>query len=719
MITERIKDLKEKSERRGKEGKKAHFSKDYHNSALTLFKELPLWEKTARSMAYAIANQDVYAYDDDRLGGRTYYGDEETDYTPCPDLDYVTESFAIFKERYPDADEMYENQLIFPMVFGHITWRYDYILSLGLDAFKQKYIDAQNSAKDEKAYQFYSGVIILLEAMQEFNDKHIACYEEMGNKHLAELMRKVPRKPCESFEEAVQAYFMQHIVVMSENPYGGNSPGRLDYFLWPYLKRDLEKGIITLEEAKELIDELFLRIDERIFNIDTWGEMILVGGTNPDGTSAVNPLTYIMIESVMDLDRIHPSVYIRVPEDDDERLLGVCTSYMLHGNNRAQILNDKSIINALVQNGVPYEDAVHYVCGGCMEIGIQGKNSDLLYVGWHNIPKMLELMITGGICLKSGEKISSFKATGGLVSYSDFDEFYNDFLAEAKRIIEIYAEEQDIFSEIVEKKRPAYLVSSMIGDCFERGRAMHSGGARYHDYGITPLGLPNVADGLFAVKKAIFDEKICTKEQFVDALKSDFKGYEHLQARLKAYPKYGMDNKDADLMMQKAASDFSDLYLSCTNRHGGRVKPTILTFIYAPEAASMLGATADGRNAFSMVAQGVTPQSCAMNKGISAAINSCGKLPFEKFMGGASTMWDFDSEWINEPLLRAVLKTAIDKNIQIFQGNTTSVDELIKAKKTPENYEHLMVRVGGYSARFTRLSTELQDEIISRYRHRG
>ena len=133
----------------------------------------------------------------------------------------------------------------------------------------------------------------------------------------------------------------------------------------------------------------------------------------------------------------------------------------------------------------------------------------------------------------------------------------------------------------------------------------------------------------------------------------------------------------------------------------------------------MLGATADGRNAFSMVAQGVTPQSCAMNKGISAAINSCGKLPFEKFMGGASTMWDFDSEWINEPLLRAVLKTAIDKNIQIFQGNTTSVDELIKAKKTPENYEHLMVRVGGYSARFTRLSTELQDEIISRYRHRG
>jgi formate C-acetyltransferase len=196
-------------------------------------------------------------------------------------------------------------------------------------------------------------------------------------------------------------------------------------------------------------------------------------------------------------------------------------------------------------------------------------------------------------------------------------------------------------------------------------------------------------------------------------------GFEKLQSKLKNMSKYGMDDESSDMMMQKVASDFSDIYLGCTNRHKGRVKPTILTFIYAPEAASTLGATPDGRPAGSMVAHGVTPQSCAMTKGISAAINSCGKLPFEKFMGGASTMWDFDSEWVNEPIIKAVLKTALDKNIQIFQGNTTSVEDLIKAKQTPENYEHLMVRVGGYSARFTKLASELQDEIISRHRHNG
>ncbi len=719
MITKRIKDLQIDSKQRGKKGQKTHFFKDYHTAGLTTYKNCPLWEKTARSMAYAVVNQDVWAFKEDKIGGRTYYGNDDNDYVVCEDLDYVTESFDIFKSKYPNADEMYENQLIFPMTFGHITWRYDYILSLGIDGFKQKYINALENAKDEKAREFYNGVIIMLEAMQTYNDKHIAYYENLGNIRLAEIMKKVPKNPCETFEEAIQAYFMQHIVVMSENPYGGNGPGRLDYFLWPYLKADLKKGIITLEQAKELIDELFLRLDERIFNIDTWSESIVVGGTNPDGTSAVNPLTYIMIESIMDLNIIHPSVYVRIPNNAEEKLLDIASKYLLSGNNRAQILNDESIINALVENGIPYQDAVHYICGGCMEIGVQGKNSDLLYVGWQNIPKMLELMITGGICLKSGKRIKSFKAVKGLNAYSTFEDFYKDFIQEANRLTKIYMLEQDIFSQVVERKRPSYLISSMVDDCLSRGRNMHEGGARYHEYGATPLALANVADGLFAIKKAVFEDKVCTANELIEALKCDFKGYEKLQYKLKNISKYGMDEKEPDEMMTRVSLDFSNNYLNCKIRHNGKAKPTILTFIYAPHAASILGATPDGRNANSLVAHGVTPQSCGMKNGITAAINSCGKLPFNKFCGGASTMWDFDSEWVSESILKAVLKTFIEKNGQIFQGNTTSVKELIKAKENPEKYEHLMVRVGGYSARFTKLSSELQDEIIGRYRHNG
>jgi formate C-acetyltransferase len=257
----------------------------------------------------------------------------------------------------------------------------------------------------------------------------------------------------------------------------------------------------------------------------------------------------------------------------------------------------------------------------------------------------------------------------------------------------------------------------MIDNCFEAGRNMHAGGAKYHDYGATPLALPNVADELYAIKTAVFDKKICTATELIDALKANFTGYERLQAKLRNLPKYGTDNEDADAMARRVMSDFADMYASYTNRLGGRGKAVILTFIWSPSAASILGATPDGRPAGLGVAQGVTPQSCAMTEGISAAVNSCGRMPFEKFSGGASTMWDFDQSFATPEVVKATIKTFIEKGGQIFQGNTTPLEDLLKAKENPEMYQHLIVRVGGYSARFVNLDPRLQDDIINRIRH--
>ena len=717
MITERISKLQELSKIRGKvPAVRPHFWRDYHGAALGMFKDLPHDEKLVRSMSYAIENQPIYAYEGDRIGGRIYYDRELPIEEYCPELDFKTEAHKRFIEEFSDGEEMLECQLITRNCPGHICWFYDRILRYGVEGYRQKFVDALENAKDEKAETFYRGVIIMLDTLLAFNDKHIEEYEKLGNTELAEIMKKVPRKPAETFREAVQAYFMQHIVVMRENAHGGNGPGRLDYHLWPYLFRDLERGIETLDSAKELIDELFLRIDERIHNKDTWVETIVVGGTHSNGESAVNPLTYIMIQSVMDLNITHPAVYIRLPENPPEELVSTAAKFMLSGNNRAQILYDKTVIDALLKSGVEYRDAVEYDCGGCMEIGLQGMSSDFLWVGWQNIPKMLELMITGGICLVSGKQYSLFKF-GGLVSYNCFEDFYRDFIKEAGRITNAYLREQDIYSEVSERNRPTYLMSSMLDDCLARGRNMHAGGARYHDYGASQLGMPNAADGLFAIKKAVFDDKICTAEELVSALKADFKGYDVLKARLKSIPKYGMDNDEADELAVRLMSDFSDMYLNYRTRFGGKGKPVILTFVFSPEAAKVLGATADGRNAHQNVAHGVTPYSASMKNGLTAAVNSCGKLHFDKFSGGASTMWDFDASFASEELIKAVLKSFFEMGGQIFQGNTTPVEELLKAKKNPESYEHLVVRVGGYSARFVHLSEAIQNEIINRMRH--
>ncbi len=717
MPSSRIAELEKQCALRGQNAVPSHFQKDYHASALTLFKDCPQWEKTARAMAYAIVNQDVEVLPGDTIGGRVSHIHELPPDEIDPDLDYRTEARAEFVKLYPEAEELWANQLIGGSAVGHITWFFDRILSLGVTGLRARFEEALTHAKDEEAEQFYKGVLILLDALMEFNDKHIEACRAAGNPELAERMAKVPRYPSKTFREAVQAFFMQHIIVMKENPFGGNGPGRLDYYLWPYLERDLAAGRCTLEEAREIIDELFLRIDERLYGRDGWVEAIVVGGTHPNGCSAVNPLTYIMVESIIDLDITHPSVYVRLPENPPGELITLCARYMTAGRNRAQILYDPAVIGALVERGTPPRDAVEYACGGCMEVGVQGMTSDYLYIGYHNPMKMLELMITGGVCLKTGEAVGAFRARKSLAGYDNFESFYADFIKEADRLTKIYLHEQDVYSERAQKARPSYLISSMIDDCLERGRNMHAGGARYHDYGGTHLALPNVADGLYAIKRAVFEDKICTAEELIAALKANFEGYARLQAKLRAIPKYGTDHAGADAMARRVASDFSDMYLTYRTRWGGKGKPVILTFVYAPLAAAILGATADGGNAGRLIAHGVTPQSGSMTEGITAAINSVGCMPFEKFAGGASTMWDFDSSWATVPIIEAIIRTFIEKGGQIFQGNTTPLEELLEAQKHPEDHKQLIVRVGGYSARFVTLSKELQSDIIGRMRH--
>ena len=206
MITERIAKLEQLSAARGKSGIPSHFMKDYHQSAQTLFSNCPLWEKLAKAMAYAIENQDVYVHEDDRIGGRVYHETELPVETPDPDLDYRTEADKAFLAEFPEGDELRQNQLVGGSAVGHITWFFDRILSLGVSGLRARYEEALRYAKDEEATQFYQGVLILLDSMLAFNDKHIEAYEKLGNFELAERMKKVPRYPAETFREAVQAF---------------------------------------------------------------------------------------------------------------------------------------------------------------------------------------------------------------------------------------------------------------------------------------------------------------------------------------------------------------------------------------------------------------------------------------------------------------------------------------------------------------------------------
>lgn len=612
---------------------------------------------------------------------------------------------------------------------GHIGWHWDWIVKDGVEGLFHR-LDAAEHQVDAEGREFLDGMRIVLQALLDWAARHA---DELENRlsripeieraewlKKIEICRRVPRHGARSFREALQSFHLSYLATIFENPHGGNGPGRLDYHLWPYLEKDLAEGVETLESARELIDELFIRFHERLgHTVDGWVETIVVGGSHPDGRSAVNPLSKIMIESIGTLKISHPSVYVRVPENAPDDWYDVAARDVRDGGNRSQVLSDRAVVAAMTHRGdIPVEDARMYMCGGCMEISPHGMNGDLLFAGFFNTAKVLELVVNGGRCLNAGRKmLAHWNRT--LADFATFEELYAAFEPELRRALRLTFRSMDIASEECARNRPRFLVSSQVDDCIQRGRGINNGGARYEDYGSTPLGIPNLGDSLYAIQRAVFEEKFVSGAELLAALQRNFSEFEALRARLRALPKFGQGHAEADAMTNRVLRSVCDAYDAYRNRFGRRIKPMIMTFMMAPIAGRALGATPDGRLAGTPITQGLTPQSMAMEKGLTTAIASANSLDLHRFAGGASSMWDLDAEYATHANLKSILKTFLGTGGQMYQGNTTDVRTLEKARQAPDHYPHLLVRVGGYSGRFTTLSPELQDEIIARKRHRG
>ncbi len=686
--------------------------------------DLPLRERQARAMVYAIEHLPVYLFPEEHLVGMVYHlGGETVDECPFTWLPTARERV---KRALPQDEELVAlGVTLGDAAQGHVTWHWEWILQRGVLGLLEEHRQALANAPYEVA-AFHCGVICVLEALLRWNQQHVealqralqvAPHDDLPRlRELLEICQRVPAHPARTFREAVQSFWMQYLVVMRENPYGGNGPGRLDFSLWPYLERDLAMGVCSMADARELVDELFIRLHERILDADGWVEAVVVGGSHPDARSAVNPLSHVMVESIMALDQLHPSVYMRVPADPPDSYRELASHYLVRGHNRAQVLNDPAIMRAMSLHGASMADASMYTCGGCMEIVSQGTNSDLLFAGYHSVPKTVELVLTGGECLLTGRRLGH-ASLPALTLHDTFEALYDSFSDELRRELLSTFQRYDLYSETLAALRPAYLLSAMTDDCTAHGRELHDGGARYHDYGSSPMGIPNAGDALYAVKRAVFEDHICDAEELLAALRADFCGYETLRHRLRALPKFGQGHAEADAMTDRVLTTVCDIYDSYRNRWGGRAKPVILTFVWAPVVGDSLGATAYGDRARRPIAQSMTPQSAAMTEGITAAMRSHTSLPLHRVAGGASSMWDLDTQWATPKVAQALLSTFLRLGGHIFQGNTTDIEELIHAREHPEEHPNLFVRVGGFSARFVTLDTALQDEIIQRHRH--
>ena len=434
------------------------------------------WERYARSLAFALQQEPVYLFPDEQLVGMTYQIHRVVEVDPA--VTERWEPFSPWTELRARQQAELEPRLRPGASMGHIGWHWEWLLEQGVEGIIADLKARLTESRDTQASRFYRGALILWRAVLAWNQRHVQALQQTAlnttssdRARLNELVRicqRVPRFPATSFHEALQSFYFQHLAVMFENPYGGNGPGRMDQLLWPYLAHDLESGAINWQRARELLDELFIRFDERLYLGDGWVEAVTVGGSLADGSSTANPLSYLILESIMELDQTHPSVYVRLARSSPDSFIDLTTRYLLQGNNRAQVYNDDACLPAIQSGGISPEDAAEFMAGGCMEPSPQGMASDLNFCCTHNVAKTLELVLTGGVDLLTGLRSAPLEAT--LADYSTFEALFAAFESELAREYRAITRGLDIASESLARWRPCYLLSSLVEDCLSRGR---------------------------------------------------------------------------------------------------------------------------------------------------------------------------------------------------------------------------------------------------------
>ncbi len=679
------------------------------------YADLPLLERQARSMAYALAHEPLVFDPDETIPGQIWQacrGAGDPFIAGAADERWREWSVAgvapqWVAERMPECTAFEREGGATP---GHVGWDWSLVLDLGLLGLRERFERAAREADDAEARAFHRAVTIVLDGAIEFA-RRVA---EGAPPELRERCEHVPLHPARDFREAVQSFWIQHLAVMFENPHGGNGPGLMDRILWPWLERDLSRGAITLDEARELIAELFIKLDERIARHDGWVEAICVGGRTSDGGGAETPLSHILVEAIMSLKQTHPSVYMRLRDDAPDDFLALAADYLRDGGGRAQIHGDDRIIESLVASGIAHADACEWMAGGCMEESPQGRSGDFVFTYVHNLAATFEAVLHGGAPLLLGERIAPVEHD--LTGYACFEDLFEAFRGESERVLRLMLRRVDTWVEAYARYRPALLLSSMVHDCLERGKPVSAGGARYQDYSGSAVGIPNVADSLLAIDHAVYREGFVEPATLLSALRANFEGHEPLRRRLLRLPRFGQDDPEADRMAQRVL----ECYLRPCEQHvtafGGRVRPIVLGFVWVAGMGATTGATPDGRRAGEPLAHGLSPQCGSADRGLSAALRSVTRLDLSRLSGGAATMFDLDPAWARDDVVAATLRTFIALGGQIFQGNVLDTAQLEEALAEPERHGDLMVRVGGYSAKFVTLSPTTQQEILNRRR---
>ncbi|HCC70634.1 MAG TPA: formate C-acetyltransferase/glycerol dehydratase family glycyl radical enzyme [Bacteroidales bacterium] len=549
-------------------------------------------------------------------------------------------------------------------------------------------------------------------------------------KEMARICRKVPAHAPDTFHEMLQHYWFMHLGVVTElNPWDSFNPGRLDQHLFPVYKKDIKDGILNREKAYELLGCFWVKFNNHpsppkmgvtAQESNTYTDFCLInlGGVKPDGTDAVNDMTYMLLDVVKEMRILQPSSMVQISKKNPDRFIHNTLDIIKTGFGQPSCFNTDAIIQELMRQGKSLVDARNGGASGCVETGAFGTESYWL-TGYFNLAKILEITLYNGIDPRTGETVGL--TTGELKDFKVFDDLFEAFKKQLNYFALTKIRGNNVIERIFAKNLPAPFLSLLIEDCIANGRDYNDGGARYNTTYIQGVGLGTITDMLSSIRYNIYDEKKYTWNQLMEAISVDFEGFDELQYDL-VYnsPKYGNDDDYADQHAVMVFETFYDAINGNPTPRGGIHRINMLPTTSHIYFGSVIGATPDGRRAYLPLSEGISPFQGVDRLGPTAVIKSASKIDHIK-TGGTLLNQKFSPQFFEDEdsysVLTALIRSYFKLDGHHVQFNVVGTDTLRDAQKHPELYRDLIVRVAGYSDYFNDLGEDLQNEIIRRTEH--
>lgn len=577
---------------------------------------------------------------------------------------------------------------------------YERTIKVGLEARKSQVLGklSEKSITDRQKV-FLNAVLVCIDSLQSLIKRYADYADLIGEKETAKVLLAIRTEGAHSFREALQLLRILHFAIWAAGNYH-NTLGRFDQYMYPYYRHDIDNGILTKEEAFDLVEEFFLTCNK---DSDLYpgmqqgdnGQSMVLGGRGQDGKYLFNELSEMCLRASYELELIDPKINIRVDKDTPFEIYHLGSQLTKIGLGFPQYSNDDVVVPGLMRLGYSKEDAMNYVVAACWEFIIPGVGMD--------IPNIEALSLAA--CVKN--------CMPKLKDCPDFAAFYSCVEEEMNRKLD----------QICEKIRNLYLIpapmmSLLMDGTIEQGRDISDGG-KYNNYGIHGTGLATAADSLAAIKKYYFEEHCVSCETWVKALENNYAGNEDLLDKLRnEAPKMGQDNDFVDEIGKDLLNSFDKALSGRKNERGGIFRAGTGTAMYYIWHAKELGATPDGRKSEEMLPANYSPSLFIKQKGPMSVIKSFTKPDLTKTINGGPLTLEFDqSVFRNDESvdkLGMLVRTFIMLGGHQLQLNTISLQKLLDAKKHPENYKNLIVRVWGWSGYFVELAECYQDHVIHR-----